>query len=38
MTVLIDSEYENTCSPGLAELEECNLRKALWLELRQRQY
>ena len=33
MTALIDSEYESTCAPGLAELNECSSRKALWLEL-----
>ena len=35
MTALIDSEYESTYAPGLAELDKCSLRKALWLELQQ---
>ena len=33
MTVLIDSEYANTYTPGLAELDDCSSKKVLWLEL-----
>ena len=33
MTALIDSEYESTCTPDLAKLDEYSSRKALWLEL-----